>query len=85
MNVDVPKPERHKWLKPCAHWYVCVKCGTLRENEQRPEGGFWRTWWHCPDGRRVLMTATPHCEPGEFTNELFAWAARLEAEGGTDK
>lgn len=82
-NADVPKRERHKWLKIRAHWYVCLKCGCLKENEQRPEGGFRRTWWHRPaDGARVLMTATPYCARGEWTNELLARAATLESEAG---
>lgn len=82
-NADVPKPSRHEWLKVRDHWYVCVKCGCLKENEMKPEGGFWRTWWHWPaDGRRVLMTATPICEVGAFTNELFARASQLESEAG---
>lgn len=58
--------QRHSWVKPSEHVYICRLCGTGRVNAQTIRGE-WFTTFHRPDGSRVVSPRVPSCEPGPRT------------------
>lgn len=62
--------KRHKWVKVRIHVYVCRDCGTGRVNAQDARG--WFTTFHRPDGRAIVDTHVPACEPGPRTPRVLA-------------
>jgi hypothetical protein len=70
--------QRHAWTKLRIHVYVCRRCGTGKENEQR--GVEWVTTYHRSDGSSVESARVPPCDVGPNTGlylMLASWA--LEA------
>ena len=58
--------ERHRWVKVREHVYICRKCGCGRVNTQTSRGE-WFTTFHRPDGRSVVDSHVPLCQPGPRT------------------
>lgn len=75
-----PGPKRHRWLKLKEHWYVCLDCGTLKEN--RKQGGEWVQWFTRPyEGKPFASRFVPPCEVGPLTAQLLAQANEIANEG----
>ncbi len=54
-NVEWTEPPRVR-----AHggqWLRCLDCGQEWLLDIKPGGGFYRSWWHCPTGCNVGITA----------------------------
>lgn len=71
-------PTRHKWDHFKRHHYLCLKCGTMKENIL--DGDDWRTMFYLPDGRKVFRALVPVCTPGRLTADRLARFAEIRAK-----
>jgi hypothetical protein len=62
------RKERHRWVKPEIHHYVCGKCGLEKINEQR-DRNYWVQVYKMPDGSTIEADKVPPCAVGPLTAE----------------
>jgi hypothetical protein len=65
------RPQRHRWVHPRDHLYLCLRCGTGKVNAQDAEGR-WGVTWHRPDGTPQHGGPTPECAVGANTKRYLA-------------
>ena len=76
---EAPKQERHRWVKPEIHHYVCGKCGIEKINIEE-DRSYWVQEYRMPDGTVQRFDKVPPCAPGKLTDERLKKYANVIAD-----